>query len=220
MLGAASRLDGQCVPVEDTGSPPAELQPGLVVKGLKRARGDVGDRRRRCLSELRQRPDARRPQMVDLPTPDPGHQQQVIFLLPSLIAHLAELAQRAVLHTVGLGRRRAAERREEPGADATVVGGEVGVAQRAPLADAEQDVHRARLCPLDGGDRLRVEAELQHVGGLLRSRELGVERLVAPGPKRGRLLHALEEIGAAPPVALHEGRLVDHLDACAHGFFG
>ena len=120
--------------------------------------------------------------MVDLPAPDPGHQQQVVFLLPSLVAHLAELAQRAVLDPVGLGRRAVAERREKPGADATVVGGEVGVAQGAPLADAEQDVHRLGRGVLDGGDRLRVEAELQDVGGLLGARELGVEGFVAPLP--------------------------------------
>ena len=116
------------MPVKITGRPPAELQPSLVVKGLQRVRSDVGDRRRRRLSELRQRPDTRRPQPRDLPAPDPGHQHQVILLRPSLVAHLAELAQRAVLDPVGLGRLRAAERREEPGADATVIGGEVGVA--------------------------------------------------------------------------------------------
>src|SRR5881296_2463820 len=94
------------------------------------------------------------------------------------------------------------------------------MAQRAPLADAEQYVHRARRHLLDRGDRLRVEAELQHVGGLLRSRELGVERLVAPGPERGRLLDALEEIGAAPPVAQYERCLVDDLRPRAHGVDG
>jgi len=45
-----------------------------------------------------------------------------------LVADVAELAQRAVLDPVRLGRRRAAECGEEPGADATVVGGKVGVA--------------------------------------------------------------------------------------------
>jgi hypothetical protein len=86
-----------------------------------------------------------------------------------------------VLDPVGLGRRCVSERLQEPGADAAVVGGEVGVAQGAPLADAEQDVHRLGCDALDGGDRLRVEAELQDVGGLLGARELGVEGFVAPG---------------------------------------
>src|SRR5438093_206434 len=65
---------------------------------------------------------------------------------------------------------------------APVVGREVGVAQGAALADAEQDVHCLGCDSLDGGDGLRVEAELQHVGGLLGARELGVEGFVAPLP--------------------------------------
>src|SRR5258705_309116 len=109
---------------------------------------------------------------------------------------------------------------EEPGTNTPVVGGEVGIAQRSPLADAEQDVHRTRLYLLDGGDRLRVEAELQHVGGLLRSGELGVEGFVAPGAQRGWLLDAFEEIGAAAPVAQDEGRLVDDLRPRPHRFDG
>ena len=191
LLEAASRLDGQRVPVETPAGTPAKLQPGLVVKGLERVGGNVLDRCRRRLGELLQCLEACRAQVVDLAAADTGHQQQVIILLPSFVADLAELAQRAVLDAVGLGRRGVGERREKAGADATVVGGEVGVAQGAPLADSEQDVHLVRCGVLDGGDRLRVEAELQHVGRLLRSRELGVEGFVAPGAQRRRLVDAL-----------------------------
>src|SRR6266403_1636939 len=59
LLEAASRLDGQRVPVESAGGAPAELQPGLVVKGLERVSGDVGDRRRRRLGELLESLDTR-----------------------------------------------------------------------------------------------------------------------------------------------------------------
>src|SRR5262249_48802925 len=73
---------------------------------------------------------------------------------------------------------------------------------------------------LDGGDCVCVEAQLQDVGGLLRSRELGVDGFVAPGSQRGRLVDALQEVGAAAPVALNEGRLVDDFGAGAHSFLG
>src|SRR5207249_10866162 len=131
-LESAPRLAGKRMPVELAGGLADELQPGLVVKILERVRGHVGYRRRRRLGELRQRADARRPQTRDLPAPDPGHQRQVILLRPSLVAHLAELAQGTVVYRVGLGRVAAFERGEEAGVDAPVVGGEIGVAQRYP----------------------------------------------------------------------------------------
>src|SRR5262245_18769603 len=124
----------------------------------------------------------------------------MIFPLPSFVAHLAELAQRAVLNPVGIGRGTVSERREEPGADTAAVGREVRVAQGTPLADAEEDVHQLGCDALDGGDRLRVEAELQHVGWLLGARELGVEGFVAPLPKCRWLIFALQEICAAAPI--------------------
>src|SRR5262249_9109870 len=121
---------------------------------------------------------------------------------------------------VWLGWFRPADGGEESLPDSTGVGGEVGVAQGAPLADAENDVHGTRFDLLDGGDCSRVEAELEDVGGLLRPGQLGVEGFVAPVPQRGRLVDAFEEVGTASPVALHECRLVDDLGAGAHGFFG
>ena len=198
--------------------PPRQLQRSLVVKRLERVRGDVGaGRPRRRLRELGQRGDAGRPQACDLVTPDPGHQDQMVLAPPPLVAHLAKLAQRAVLDRVRLGRHRAAERGEEGLAHTAVVGGEIREAQRPALADAEQHVHRDRRRLLDGRDRLAVEAELQDVRRLLGARQLGVQRLVAPRPQRGRLLDPLEEVRAPPPVAQHERRLVDDLRARAHG---
>src|SRR5262244_732238 len=111
--------------------------------------------------------------------------------MPSLFAHGAELAQRAVLAAIGLGRRAATECRKEPGTDTAVVGGEVFVAQGAPLADAEEDVHRVGRDTLDGGDSLRVEAELLDVGRLFGAGELGVEGFVAPRSQLGRPVDAL-----------------------------
>ena len=156
-------------------------------------------------------------QSRDVLAPDARHQPQVVLALPALVAHRAELAQRAVVDAVGLGLLGAREGGEEPGADTPVVGGEVGRAQRAPLADTQQHVHRGRHVPLDGRDRLGVEAELQHVGRLLGAGQLGVQRLVAPFTQRGPLRDPLQEVGAAPPVTRHERRLVDDLGPGPHG---
>src|SRR5262245_41614275 len=111
--------------------------------------------------------------------------------MPSLFTHRAELTQRAVLAAIGLGRRAATECRKEPRTDAAVVGGEVFVAQGAPLADAEEDVHRIGRDTLDGADGLCVEAELLDVGRLFGARELGVEGLIPPRPQLGRPVDAL-----------------------------
>lgn len=94
------------------------------------------------------------------------------------------------------------------------------MAQRAPLADAEEHVHLLGGDTLELADRLAVEAELHHVGRLLGSRKLGVHRLVAPGAERGRAIDSLEEVGPAAPVAVHERCLVDDLGAGAHGLHG
>ena len=217
-LEALLRLCAQRMPRQGARRAPMQLQPGLIVQRVVRPRRQVGDlrlcRRRR---QLGQRADARRPQPRDLIALDAGHQHQVVLAPPPLVAHLAELAQRAVVDRVRLGGRGAAERGEEAAAHASVVGGEVGVAQPPALADAEQHVHRDRCRLLDGGDRLAVEAELQHVRRLLGARQLGVQRLVAPRSQRGRLLDPLEEVRAPAPVAQHERRLVDDLRPRAHG---
>src|SRR5207245_11774413 len=139
-LETTSGLGGQRVPVESSADAPTELQRRLIVKGLERARRDLGRLRRRP-RELLEGVDTRRPQAADLLAPDPGHQAQVVFPRPLLVAYLSELAQRAVLHRIGLGPRGRAELGEEAGADAAVVGGAVGGGQGATLADAEEDVH-------------------------------------------------------------------------------
>src|SRR2546425_9980011 len=136
---------------------------------------------------------------------------------PPFLAHLAELAQRAVLDAVRLRGPSPPERSLEPTANAAVVGRVISVAERAPLADAEQHVHRLRRHPLDRGDRLAVEAELQHVRRLLSPRELGIDRLVAPRAELRLALHALQEVRAPAPVALDERRLVEGLGAVPHG---
>src|SRR5262249_437809 len=94
-LEATSGLRDQRVPADNSVDTPAQLQPGLIVKGVERARRELGRVRRRP-RELLEGMDTRRPQAVDLLAPDPGHQAQVVFPRPLLVAHLAELAKRAV----------------------------------------------------------------------------------------------------------------------------
>jgi hypothetical protein len=71
-----------------------------------------------------------------------------------------------MLDRIGLGWRRRANGLFEARPHATVIGGEVVVPQGALLADAEQHVHVLGTLPLNAGDAVAVEAELQHVGGL------------------------------------------------------
>src|SRR5215831_9944325 len=63
-------------------------------------------------------------------------------------------------------------------------------------------MHVLRQATLDALDLLGVEAELQHVLGPCRTRELGVDRLV------GAILAALEEVGESLPVAIRKIRLI------------
>src|SRR2546422_2526961 len=139
---------------------------------------------------------------------------------PPLVADFAELAERAVLDRVWLRRVALGERRHEATAHPAIVGRVVVAAQRSTLADSQQDVHGLGRHALDGLDGFAVETELEHVRRLLGPRQLGVDRLVTPGAERRQTLDSLQEIRAASPVAPNEGRLVDDLDAGAHGLDG
>ncbi len=108
----------------------------------------------------------------------------------------------------------------EPGAHATVVRGEVVVAQRDLLAHPEQHVHALRRRALDGGDPVAVEAELEDVGRLLGAGQLGIERLVAPRAEARGSRNLQQEVGAAAPPARHERGLRDHVGARPHGVRG
>ena len=120
-----------------------QLQARLVAQRFERVRRDLIDPGiRRVSRSFASVSHAGRPQPRDVLAPDAGDQHQVILPLPALLAHPAELAQPAVLDAVRLGRRSLTDRGEEAGADAPVVGVEVGGTQRPSLADAEQDVHR------------------------------------------------------------------------------
>ena len=70
------------------------------------------------------------------------------------------------------------------------------------------------------GDPLRVEAELEDVGGLRVPGELRVERLVAERAEVGGRVRLLEEVRDAPPALPDKRRLVDDVDAGAHRLLG
>src|SRR5882724_159290 len=69
----------------------------------------------------------------------------------------------------------------------------------------------------NGRDAGAVEAQLQDVRGLLGARQLGVERLVAPGPEPGGPVDFDEEVRAPAPPAIHKRGLRDDLGAGPHG---
>ena len=194
------------------------LERGLVAQPLERVRGDVGHwRAGRCLSQRAQRGQPAIAQPGHLVAAHAGDLHQVVLGLPAGGAHRAKVTERAVLHRVGLGHLRRGDRRLEPRAHAPVVRREVVVPERALLADPEQHVHALGRHALNGRDAGAVEAELQDVRGLLGARQLGVERLVAPGAEPGGPLDLDEEVRAPAPPAIHERGLRDDLGAGPHG---
>src|ERR1039458_2459960 len=69
---------------------------------------------------------------------------------------------------------------------------------------------------LHGLQHLRVATELNQEIGLWMPRQLGVPRLVGPGPQRRRRIHPNQEIGVASKFISHQVALVDNLVATAH----
>jgi len=169
----------------------------LVVQGLERVKRRRGGRRRRRLGELLRvwRPPTAGGWTCPRRIPATSNRCP-----PAAIARRTPGGTFAPAHSarppVGLGRRGLVIA-GEPLADATVVGGEVAWRKVRPLADAAGRASPPGVGALDGGDRLRVEAELQHVGGLLGARRAWRRGLVAPrsravgcrcapGSRRGR----------------------------------
>ena len=128
-LEPAPGVGSDGVPVEAPRGPPLELQRRLVAQDLEGVLGDVGDLRvRRGPRERGEGGEIRRAQSHHLIAPHVGDLHEVVFGLPARRAHAAEVAERAVLDGVGLGRRRPDDRPLEPGAHPAVVRREVVVA--------------------------------------------------------------------------------------------
>ena len=133
----------------------------------------------------------------------PGDEAEVVVLDPPLAAAEAEVADPAVGDGPAVRLGLVLDGGEEAFADATVVGVELGDAERLTLAEAVLDVHTLDEPVLDPRDLLGVEEELQHVRRLGGAGELRVDGLVAAA----RL--PLEEVGKPEPGSVREASLVD-----------
>src|SRR5262249_5040987 len=144
----------------------------------------------------RERSDVYREELLDLRAADARNTREVVDRVPVLVTERPEVADLAVLDGPRLGAGCTRDEPLEPVADAALVRTELLGAGRHALAGAEHDVHEPRRAPLDAGDLLRVEAELEdvvrlRVPGKLRVDDLvpavglELEKVRAPGPAGG-----------------------------------
>ena len=129
---------------------------------------------------------------------------------PLGVADLLELAEPAVVARLRRGRlgRRVGDERGELAAEAAPVGEDVVDADGLAPAGAELDVDVLGRPAGLRGDRLGVEAQLQHVAGLGRvAGELGVDRFV--GDRAVGQIDPLEEVGDPADPVVHERHLED-----------
>ncbi|MNS16956.1 hypothetical protein D3C72_486200 [compost metagenome] len=196
-----------------------ELEAGLVAQPFEGAGGHAAGAITRLRRQGRERRDARVFQLHDLRSPDVRHPAQVVAPVPVRLTARLPRAQPAVVDRIGLGLGRVVGHPvDEAAFDVPVVSREVVHAVRVGLAVAQGHVHPLRREPLHLGEQVRVEAELKQVVRLGAPGHLGVEHLVAPAPQRRGLLHPVQKVRHPAPLAVPEGRLVDDVDAPAHGF--
>ena len=156
-----------------------------------------------CAAERGQRRNPVLGEVFGLAPSQPGDEDEVVVVSELLLAQVAEVAEPAVVARPRVGLGLGLERSEKTLARASEVGHVLGGAKRLALPAAELDVEVLRQPPLDPPELLGVEAELEHVRGLGRARELRVHGLV----RAVRL--ALEEVREPAPGAVGEVRLVD-----------
>ena len=152
----------------------------------------------------------------DLRPAGTGDQMQRVLVTPLLVAHAGELAELAVgaRHRPRVDVDVGADDPTELLAQAPPVGLDIGEPDRLGVSGAEMEVGVLGRASLDGGEGLGVEAQLQDVAGLgLGAGELGVERLVAEGAERRRLVDADEEVGHATEPVMDQRELVDDVVA-------
>ena len=225
-LVAALFLERQVVHAPLPGRAEVELQLGLVPEPLERLdAGHVGA----CLqagtgvdarcnrTKVGQRADPTGSEALGVPAPEPGDEHEVVVVHEPLPAEAPEVADPAVIarpricrcrRCLPSGRHRvppSPSACEKPPTHLPVVRDVLGDPKRLAHSGPELDVHVLGHPPGDPLDLLRVEAQLQHVPGLGRPGELGVDRLVAPV---GR---PLEEVCEPAPGAVGQIRLVDDI---------
>jgi hypothetical protein len=192
---------------ELAGAAAVELERGLLAElgerlGVEPLDACVGGGR-----EALEGRDTRRVEPLDLCAPDPGDEREVVVPLPLPLTALEELAERAVVDRVRVGRPGVLDCVEEPLLEPTVVGEEVLRAEGLALAEPVNNVHLLRPSALDPRELLGVEGELKQVSRLGPAGELGVDDLVrAVGL-------SLEKVRESAPLLVDERRLVD--EPCA-----
>ena len=171
-------------------------------------------------------------ELLDLRLADPRDEAQMIVGAPARVAARPPRADLAVLHGLGVGvdrsatragprriRRRAAVER---GLEAPLHEPVVSLVVREPMrlggeaVVGRDDVRELRPDALKRREQLRVHAQLQHGARARLGRELRVRDLVRPAAERARPLDFAQEVRAAVPARVAEGRLVDHVRAVAH----
>ena len=147
-------------------------------------------------------------------------QREMVVVAPAVGAALppgTELALADGIGIRGLGTRgQLRSPRQEVFRDPRRVGVELLGTERRPLAVAEDQMHARRPAALDALDLAVVEQQLEDVGGLRGSPELGVVHLVGPGTEVRRLVDADDEVRVADPAVMQKARLMDDLAPLAH----
>jgi hypothetical protein len=192
-----------------------ELEPGLLPKlreGLVPQLGDL--RLDGCRGEGPELRDPLGAQALDLRAPDPRDEREVVVGVPLLLAAREELAERAVVDRVRVGRPVVVDRVEEPSLEPPVVGEEVVRLEGLALTEPIDDVHPLGPFVLDPSELLGVEAELKQVSRLGPASELGVDDLV------GAVRPKLEKVREPVPPVLDERRLVDERCPSANRLLG
>ena len=149
----------------------------------------------------------------------------MIVLDPALLAHRVPSADLAVGDRFGVrlgGLDRRGQRLLDLGFEVmpheTEVSAELGEAVTLGLeiAPGDDDSQHLRFSPLELGQEIRVETELdqRRATGLLG--ELGLDRLVSPWTEAALAVHANQDVGPSRPHAVLEPSLNDDVPAIAH----
>ena len=136
-------LDREHDVLQLAGLPAVELEPGLLVELRERLGAELRDLGLLCRRETRERGDVGGREPIDLRPPDPRDEREVVVALPLLLAAREELAERAVVDRVRVGRLPVLDHVEEPLPQPAVVREEVVRPEALPLAEPVDDVHRA-----------------------------------------------------------------------------
>ena len=193
------------------------LQPGLYLELVER-HGAQATQRPLVLSQCLHRANARGLEFLDLPTRDIGNVEQAVLGFPHALAMVRPSAQAAVRAGDRSCCRGVLHEGLQPCARCAGVMGVVGQAQRLAPTVAKHHMRELRRPPLNIGDQVRVQDELQNMLWMDASLELGVRHFVAEISQIRRPVDALNEVRPPAPMAPDQSSLVDDLRALGHRF--